>query len=76
MPQPDDIPLNPSPQSHLCWSCQAAFAGRRVSLSPDLLPPVCMKCWQAMSEFERITLAIQFDDRSKTGTPGLFRGNN
>jgi hypothetical protein len=35
-----------------------------------------MKCWQAMTEFERVTLAIQFDDRSKTGTPGLFRGNN
>jgi hypothetical protein len=69
MPAPDDIPLNAAPQQHLCWSCQSAFAGRPVSLSPDLLLPVCMDCWKKMTPFERISLAIQFADRDKPGQP-------
>jgi len=73
----DDIPLdNPHAERGLCWACQKPLecSGQPVSTSPDNLIPVCMPCWLSMETYERIDLAIQFDDRADDG-PRLFGGH-
>ena len=73
----DDIPLdNPHAERGLCWSCQNPLegSGRPVCTSPDNLIPVCRECWQSMEPYERIDLAIQFDDRGDKFLPGSGTG--
>jgi len=80
---PDDTPLSSSgvnpfraPPQHVCWSCQMGHSGQPVSLTPDLLLPVCRTCWLKMSQFERITIAIQFHDRDDSSKPIRFQSDN
>ena len=75
----DDIPLaNPRADAGLCWSCQSPIpsSGQPVSLTPDILPPVCMDCWQQMSVSERLQAAIAFKDRASDKGPLRFHGSN
>jgi len=51
-------------------------SGQPVSLTPDLLLPVCRTCWLKMSQFERITIAIQFHDRDDSSKPIRFQSDN
>lgn len=69
---------NPQAERGLCWSCQRPIpgTGRPVALTPDLLLPVCPTCWSDMTVAERLTLAIQFDDRSNDKGPLRFHGRN
>lgn len=72
----DEIPLdNPRAEAGVCWSCQKPLpaTGQPVSLGPDVLPPVCLKCWRSMPEADRISLAIQFH-RAKEPGPPMFGG--
>lgn len=71
----DDIPLdNPRAESGLCWSCQKVLpaTGQPVSLGPDILPPVCMTCWDKMPVADRLRLGIEFADRADKPTPPVF----